>query len=443
MNVDTRVRCAAAPAPLQALDDVLAGRLGASGLRRVVLDPWRHGLSTLVHDGPSDAGSLAEGAELLRTKYKPGRKLTAYYQPPDAARGATPQLVVSWHAEPQATVGIGGSRDARVTVLVAPADPSMQHLRRLSRTDHVAELVARLTGRPIPEPGTVRLSTVRYRPGQRHVLRARTSTGAGWFLKTDRDDSGARAVEAAEVLGPLLARRCPAAAVAEPVGYSADDRAAVWRESSGQPLRYRLATDHAAGTRLVGLVGAALRVVHDAVPRLHPTVGHDAGAEVAATLRAGEHIAVLLPDVGATYAAVAADVAAGLDRLPGEAPGFTHGDLKCDNLLVDGDHLRILDLDRSSWADPALDLAKFLADLRWWFPPGERADAFVTALHAGYGTTEPSRWARARLLASLFQLKLAARRCAVHDLDWAVQVRDRVAAAAAVTGQLLAGRRSR
>ena len=52
------------------------------------------------------------------------------------------------------------------------------------------------------------------------------------------------------------------------------------------------------------------------------------------TLRAGEHVRALLPDVGRTFDQGVADVVEGLDRIPEEAAVVSHGDFKSDNLVV-------------------------------------------------------------------------------------------------------------
>jgi aminoglycoside phosphotransferase (APT) family kinase protein len=375
------------PSPPGLIDETLAGTRGVDAVRRLALDPPRQ----------SDGSSL----QLIRTKYKPGRKLTASYVRPDGRH-----VSVVW------TPG-------SVDVLQSPEDPAMPELVGLHDPAHLRELIG--------FSGLV--ETLRYRPGQRHVLRVTADGHDGVHVKADRDDSGVRAVPVAGMLGPVLTDRCPDASLVEPVTYSAADRAAIWRTAPGESLRERLGSSSAA--RHVHLVGQAARVLHD-TDRTDLTAGIDARdgtAEVASTLRAGEHIMALLPDVGSAYRALVEDVAAGLDALPHEAARFTHGDLKADNVLVSGERVRLLDLDRSGPADPALDLGKFVADLHWWFA-AEQARELVAAFRAGYGDGEPARWERAHLISRLFGLKLTARRCAVHDPSWESDVRARVTAAA-------------
>jgi Ser/Thr protein kinase RdoA (MazF antagonist) len=100
--------------------------------------------------------------------------------------------------------------------------------------------------------------------------------------------------------------------------------------------------------------------------------------------------------------------------------------------MVDGGRVCLIDLDRFGLGEPALDLGKFLADLRWCCRARRLDEAVLTAAFVdGYGGRCPSRWERANLLAVLFSLKLAARRGAVHDPAWASSTTSAIADAAA------------
>jgi len=386
------------------LDEALAGLHGVHALRRLALDPLGHGVRALLVDQVSDWNG--DDLRLIRTKYKPSRKLTATYVLPDGRH-----VAVVWSGRP-------------VQLTVSPHDDAMPQLAGRHDPAHRTDLLG-FAGR---------VETIRYRPGQRHVLSVTSPDHDGVHVKMDRDDSGARAVPVAEALGTLLADQCPEASVAEPVGYFSADRTAVWRTAQGAPLSTRL--DGRDGERRVRLVGRAVRVLHDARPDDLPSTdagARDAQVEIAATIRAGEHISALLPTVGSDFLALVNEIAAELDQIPTEAPTFTHGDLKSDNVLASAEGVRLLDLDRCGPADPALDLAKFVADIRWWSGSDDgRASTLTEAFRSGYGESDEARWDRAVPLTRLFQLKLAARRCAVHDPSWESDVRARVAAAAPV-----------
>lgn len=416
------------------LDEILDGHVGPGVLRQIAVDPLPHGLADLLDSRFAHVRS--RDLQLLRTKYKPSRKLTAYYRiaadaSADGDGAALPHLAVSWSA--------GTPPESRITALLSPADPAMPQLRRLTQPGHLVGLLEAFTGRKAGSADRIRIriSILRYRPGQRHVLVALLGDGRCVYVKTDRDDSGARAVPVAELLTDTLSARCPGAHVAEPVGYAADDSAALWWNAAGEPLSRLLARQAAESPPALERAGRVLRALHDIPvvagpdPALDRIGERTVQLEATSTLRAGEHITALLPSVGRTYVALVQAVVDCLDRMPVETAAFAHGDFKCDNLLVHDGQVRVLDLDRSCWAEPAMDLGKLLADLRWWCPLGHDADALSAAFGAGYGSCDPARWNRAELLAVLFQLKLAARRCAVHDTHWEAQVRHRIAAAGA------------
>jgi aminoglycoside phosphotransferase (APT) family kinase protein len=391
------------------LEETLAGTHGVEALRAMALNPLRHGVRELLAEqAPWWDGSTPR---LIRTKYKPSRKLSAYYElsPGDPARHAA----VAWTNE-------------SVQVLVSPDDPAMPQLAGLHDDAHLTDLLG-FTGR---------IDTIRYRPAQRHVLRV-SAPDRAVYVKIDKDDSGARAVPVAQALASRMAIECPGAGLAEPIGYSAADRAGLWRSSPGEPLWQRLG-DPGHAERLTHLLGRAVRVLHDTPTDLLPPSTdeekpRDVKAEVASTIRAGEHIGTLVPQLGSDFLTIVGAVVDGLAHVPTEAPTFTHGDLKSDNVLASEGQVRLLDLDRCGPADPALDLAKFAADLHWWCAPdSDRARALSESFRAGYGECDPSRWHRAALLTRLFDLKLTARRCAVHYPAWDSHVRARVAAAAPV-----------
>ena len=84
-----------------------------------------------------------------------------------------------------------------------------------------------------------RIEAVRYRPGQRHVLRVSAATdrdNPAAYLKIDRDNHGARAVRFAQAVGPLLRERSPRARLVAPLGYVAEDQAAIWRGMAGTAM---------------------------------------------------------------------------------------------------------------------------------------------------------------------------------------------------------------
>jgi aminoglycoside phosphotransferase (APT) family kinase protein len=431
-----------------ALEPLLSGALGHAPVRRLCADPLGHGLTEMLGVCLPDASSWR--LELLQSKFKPGRKLTAYYRLSPAHPAALPpgstedshrhrHLAVTWFVDRQPAPLTGqqppgtrlttASEDGRIVLRVCPADPAMPQLSRLTDPQHLADLVAELSGHRVAAR-RLAVDTVRYRPGQRHVERVRLDDEPWAYVKTDRDASGARAVAVATYLRDLLTREAPQAAVARPLGYVAEEAAALWWNVPGVPLSRRLTTGSTGAVQAVAEAGRVLRVLHESptgpdslLRKGGPGAAH---AEATETLRAGEHVRALVPDVGATYEQCVSDVVEALDRTPGQAEVVSHGDYKSDNLIVHGDRLTILDLDRAAWADPARDLGKFLADLRWWCRDPAGAAALTASFRTGYGVGDDARWERAGLWSALFRLRMTARRLAVHDVDWTEEVRGRV-----------------
>jgi Phosphotransferase enzyme family len=407
------------------LGEVLSGGLGVEPVRRVVLNPWRHGLGAALAEAVP--GLRFGRLEILRSKFKPGRKLSAYYRMESPE--APVHLAATWPA-------VDGAGACEVSVVVSPADPAMPQLARLTDGDHLARAVCTLTGGPEPASEGLRIDTIRYRPGERHVLGA--TLGAGRLrvvVKTDRDRSGERAVPVARAVTALLRSKCPGVLAAEALGWLPADAASVWAFAPGMRLSQGLVEVARDTTADVALLGRALRLLHDDTGTAEqlrasgcalPTL--DVAAQLVGTQRAAEHIRVLLPSVGRAVDAVVSATAAALTTHHPTAPTLVHGDLKSDNVLI-GNAVRLLDLDRAGLGDPAVDLAKFVADLSWW-RPGRLGGASGTlaAFRGGYGPGAEDRWARADALLPIFQLRFAARRCAVHERDWQGRVEALVSA---------------
>jgi aminoglycoside phosphotransferase (APT) family kinase protein len=441
--------------------DALEGRLGAGALRLIASNPMPHGLDALLtRCWPERPDTVVP--RLLRTKLKPARKLTASYAlaaPPD---GVDRHICVTWSLDPcpsasapaleqeAARRGVlapfvrlsAESEDPTMSLLAAPLDPVFPQLVRLYDPAHSARRLPSAAATRSSETPRCRVTTIRYRPGQRHSLRIAPATvGAAWtggaiMAKAYRDGVGARTLEVAHLLGHRLALLCPDVTTPRPVGYDEEDRTVLWLEEAAEPLWHRLVRADAAPTAPFELVGRALRVVHETAWPAHlPTRGAaEVHAEVAATVRAAEHICTLLPSTGARLREVAQRVAVLTDSQDIPEPATTHGDLKCDNLLAANGRVCLIDLDRAALGDPSLDLGRFLADVRWWGAVlGTDTTPHLAAFRAGYGRSAAGLLARAEAVSILFQLKLAARRFPVHERDWAARVTTAVRQADAAT----------
>jgi aminoglycoside phosphotransferase (APT) family kinase protein len=383
---------------------------------------------------------------LRRAKFKPGRKLTAYYDVElrdleGAARPSRP-IAVSWTAaaenhrgSAQAIAALQAEVARRglcapfhtleaehpgwgVRILVSPFDVRFPQLGRLSDPGYLPDLLHG-AGRVLS------VMPVRYRPGQRHVLRYDLRAPRGRetshrvYAKLYEGDDGRASYEMAVRLADWVAASGDGLAAARPLAYLEDDRAVLYRRVAGRPLSELIRRERAGTASHLRRAGSLLRVLHAAPTRFAEALsGHDITAEARAIARAGEHIDALSPSIGARLHELLEHAQVVYAGLAQEAPTFTHGDFKADHLFATTGGLTLIDFDRCGLADPACDLGKVLADLRWWYGAGDLELAQQAFLH-GYGEDAAApRLARARVYEAILLVKIAARRVRLFDVDW-------------------------
>lgn len=400
-------------------------------------------LETISAAIEGDVGPLR--CTIERSKLKPGSRLTVSATvrapglqprpvtaiwgilPPQLASGLPSPVDGSRPSAPFTTLTLSpqASGETRLHVFVAPADPAFPSLGELYDPEHLAPL---LGSQGIEVTASdIAVVPLRYRPGQRHVLRLDLAErGRCLYVKCYRDETGAQALAAWHcVQAALTDWRGPVDAV-QPVGYLPAQRVMLWEGSRGTALGESLDSSRAP----IGTAGAALRAIHDSgVDPRQRSLRSDPASEAASTRRACEHVAALLPGLGTAAVALAEGAVRSLDERPAETGHRLHGDYKCDNILVEGDRLRLLDLDRVTVGDPALDLGKMSADLRWWAAQrGLDATPLVDAFLEGYGRCAPLRLHRAAGYDRLFMLRLIGRRVPLHEPGWADRVHTMLAA---------------
>ncbi|CAN5646556.1 hypothetical protein BH10CHL1_BH10CHL1_40680 [soil metagenome] len=455
---------------MQKLVEILSGQhelagiqqlLSGAPMRRVLRDALRN-----LMDQPERLGAC----RLQRAKFKPGRKLTAYddleLRPQNGAGACTRSIAVTWmlpeyaaQAEPEAAWqtlqaeaiqrGIATPFCQLMTTVpawgmklqVSPLDPRYPQLARLADPAYVRDLLAAPAA-----ASDYAITSIRYRPGQRHVLRyepvtaASHPTGQGTvFAKLYPDPSCQRFFTTTNQMANWLTAQLPDATVLRPRAYAPEDNVILYPWAQGAPLSQRLGRPKHALLSCLAQVGAALRALHRAPSTFTQCIGAGSApsqvlaAEAKSVIHACEHIDSLLPAVGQTIHALLDQAQACYATLPQEPPTFIHGDFKADHVLVapaednhSRAHLTLIDFDSCTLADPAIDIGKFLADLDWWYTkyqqPGlsEAQNAFL----AGYNLnpTDP-RLHRAQVWATLIQIKMTAHRVPLFDRDWSAQTK--------------------
>jgi aminoglycoside phosphotransferase (APT) family kinase protein len=322
----------------------LAARRGERS-RRLFLDAYTAARGELTEDV-----ALFEAAALLRIGITPFRWLL-----PDWPREVERRVEL-------ASARLADDRQSR-RFSFAPADPRLPQLELLCEPAQVARELARLL-----EDGPVEVvqaTVVRHKPGRRCLLRYEVRVGADGeerretlYGKVFASGRGAQVYERLRVVAAAAA--CgPDVAIPEPVGYVAPLKLLVQRAVPGEPAHQSLLDGDES---LAAGIADALHALHESGVALDRR--HDLDDELAPLAGRVERLAALDRRL-----ASAARRCLELARLRAELPWSwrarpVHRDFYHDQVLVRADGLSILDWDDAAMAEPAVDVANFLAHLR-------------------------------------------------------------------------------
>jgi aminoglycoside phosphotransferase (APT) family kinase protein len=302
---------------------------------------------------------------VLDAKYEPGVRCTVLYGVGDRlVRG---DLLDDADGLP------GGARpvvEPGVRLSVFPDDPDLPGLRRAADPAALRDALRDA----LPGGGPVlgcRVQLVRYRPAKRATLavalRARPGRlpagGQRVVVKSYHDAGKAAAVAAEAVL--LDATADPA----EPLRFAAvrahlpELSLVVQEHVDGVPLESALRLPGAAPERALRRAAAALAALHR-----RPTVSRrkrPVRAEVDRFRVRALRVADVAPATGRVLLELAERLIGTADDVADGAVALVHGDCKPSQFLLRGERdVVLLDLDSCGQADPAGDVATFLATLR-------------------------------------------------------------------------------
>jgi len=441
------------------LEEILSGNAGQGGVQWALRGkPFRRRLRSVV-GGLLEPGWQPGVFRLRRAKFKPGRDLKAYFEVeiwPTGLR-ANPRektirlIAVRWK-NGDATPASNGEADAAaqaeiiqrglaapfqclhaerpewsLRILVSPLDPAFPQLARISDPANIGGLLLSAGIPGINDDSVYAATAVRYRPGERHVLRYDPLEPRGreevLFAKLYRKaDAAARAGRVAVRVADWLESNRGGMVAVRPAAVIPEEAVVIYPRVTGTPLSRLLRRPGRNLSRILRAAGAGVRELHDGPASLADELeANPMDKEIRLTARANEHIRTLLPAEHKRVEEILGRVSDLLAGLPQEEPGFTHSDFKADHLLVTPSGLALIDFDTCSLADPALDVGKFLADLDYWCASYGMAgaDSVQGQFLEGYAPGAPAdRLARAQAYHALVLLKITARRVRIFDPHW-------------------------
>lgn len=443
-------------------EDILSGTAGLAGIQWALNGQSSRRLLRSEVQGMLWEGYRAGSFHLTRAKFKPGRKLSAYYTFPvfNAADKASHsvQLAVTWqnsleesnHADGRGQLQEEANQAGLMLVQrelwrdlpahglklqVWPFDQKFPQLVRLGNSSYVAGMFSslgiahQLKQLPVVTP-------IRYRPGERHVLRYEIDALEPISGRSQRlyaklysnSQDAARAFGVANRVVDWLDANNVGLQGNRPKAMSEEDGVIIYPHAPGIPLSHQLNRSRRGLATQLQTIGTTLAILHNGPETLQSGLKQNNFTNEAKVVkRASEHIQVLLPETYDKILAILDKLQERYSNLPQEKPTFTHSDFKSDHLLVTPQGLTLIDLDTCTLTDPALDIGKFLADLEWWFTLKgilgiEEAHAELLKGYLGEGQPDHTiheRLARARLFYVLILVKIVLRRVPIYKKDWA------------------------
>ena len=449
--------------------EVLSGRATSESVQRLLLSASTQEVLADQLRAILPPGAAVGPFRLTEVRFKPGRKITAYYDTfvdTESPKGhCVRSIAVTWapnaQADPyeEATViakiqaeavrrGVAfpfqqlwtDCRDWSMHVWVSPLDARFTQLVRLSDPQHVHAMLAK-TGLAESDPfrsREYRVTSIKYRPRKGHVLRydpldaGAETVFAKLYIPEDRArvfrrEDAARFFRVASTAAEWLEKHGGPAHCLRPLACVAEDAVVLYPRAAGTPLCDFARHQVAEVAPWLRRFGAALCTLHQMPVEVFGPIGrsHDFAAEIRLIAQKGVHIPALLPQVGSAIEALLDRARELHEQLPQEPPTFTHGDLKSEHIWVAPDRLTMMDFGTVHSADPALDVGCFLADWQFWNVVSHQAalEKMQENFLAGYAPGVPKeRLMRARLYEAIGLIKCAVRRVQLFEHDWASRV---------------------
>jgi hypothetical protein len=436
------------------IERLLIGADGLVGIHRLVHGPGR----AVVRDAAQrmlGGRRRVTSMRLIRIKFRPGRELSTCFHVRIDGHGSPVPVAVTWHSQAPQDGRLLSDMERRLRetgiptpfenlwftassgllqITAAPLDPVFPSLVSLANPVSTRDL--------LPDPAATSIRFTRYRPGQRHVIAYCSRAGEPClFAKLYRPAKFQPVADAVMRFAQAAAAAGPDVRAVRPVAVLEELHTLLYAGLRGAPLSRCLKSAKGLRAESLRTVGQWMRAVHAPAQERAAPGGWSISYEARRVMRACAGIAGLREDLAARARSVVEVAAGRLETVEAERPTLVHGDMKADHLFLVDDGIAVLDPDRCAIADPALDLGKLLADLRWWeWVTGNAFTELEAALLAGY-RADAARLRRARLFAALLLVKMAGRRVSVARRDWTVATSEVIDIACGLLDQDLAGDR--
>ena len=438
-------------------EEILSGKAGVAGVQHLLSGQSSRRLLKREVQKMLREGYRAGPFHLTRAKFKPGRKLSAYFNFPALdAEGRASQLVhlaVTWQPNLESMDNVDARHQLQeeanrsglmpvqcelwrnipeqgIRLQIWPLDLKFPQLVRLGTPTYAAEIF-----RSLGIAGGLKqmplITPIRYRPKERHVLRYEINSAETDRLYAKLYSNGqdaARAFGVANRVVDWLDGSNVGLQGNRPRAMSQEDAVIFYPHAPGIPLSRQLHRSRRWLAAQLRVIGRGLATLHNGPEALQIDLKQNNFTNEAKVVRrASEHMQVLLPDTYQKILEIVNRAEEHYSTLPQEKPTFTHADFKSDHLLTTSEGLTLIDFDTCTLTDPALDLGKFLADLEWWFTLRglsgvEEAQAELLEGYAAgkeFDQTIHERLERSKLFHVLILVKIVARRVPIYEKNWA------------------------
>ena len=177
------------------------------------------------------------------------------------------------------------------------------------------------------------------------------------------DENGKQTYEVLQALWDKASAESVGFTVGRPVAYLSDLRALIQEEAPGTSLRdVLLYQEEGEAILAVRKVARALTSLH--LSQVYTPRWIRLQDQVADLEKKRQSLQRACPHLSSEIEEVVGAVVAGLADLEEVPPAPSHGELRPLHILLDGDHLALLDLDKFTGADPVRDVVNLLILLR-------------------------------------------------------------------------------